>query len=432
MSSTGVQGVHLEWPMDRTERPFAVRVVEPNTYCPSQHAGVFNAVITHLLGHEGRELTQFDDVPTGPAESFDLITFPEAFVPASTFLNALSALGNAGSTGCIHIGLRPNDGDGTHLFSTQETAQLLAGVKELDSVESSDLEAFSIWLTAQKPDGHFNLGCIFAVDAQGRLRVCLHPKSVRSQFEVHRLPENHMCEADLLCLITLRPSSKALKSVTLQPLICSDMLHLPRDNGGPPPIQGINQYYDKFSGDVPDHVDIVTVAACTPQPEASLRREKYRQWHGKFLEAFAETQGGSLPRHNHSAIILSNFRTLKRGAPGGLSGVFLPVVTRSDGLPRDVQVSHYGKMPKRDLNNSWSVPGVSAPKRSNLGSIASLRPFSEPQNCPARLFSFNIQRLPRDNAVWGTPEGLALCKVLVAKVDSQNNIFFEDGAQNEP
>jgi hypothetical protein len=52
--------------------------------------------------------------------------------------------------------------------------------------------------------------------------------------------EKNMEEANLLTLVTLLPTDKAFKSVTLQPLICCDALHLETDRPQSWPLDEFN------------------------------------------------------------------------------------------------------------------------------------------------------------------------------------------------
>ena len=75
----------LSWPIVRRDRTFQVYVVEPGQYEPKIHAEIFAAAINVFIAAEPRLLDPFDkgDVPTA-AVRFDLVTFPEAFLPAGS------------------------------------------------------------------------------------------------------------------------------------------------------------------------------------------------------------------------------------------------------------------------------------------------------------------------------------------------------------
>src|SRR5262245_10532797 len=102
-------GTHLRWPIVRRTRTFAVRVIEPEAYAPGGHSEVFNAVLSELFSPTPDPIDPL--YPNGPGEAadpFDLVTFPEAFVPTEALLGALRYVGQLASVGCIHVGLRPS------------------------------------------------------------------------------------------------------------------------------------------------------------------------------------------------------------------------------------------------------------------------------------------------------------------------------------
>lgn len=385
-------------------------------------------MISHLISPKREEIgPENASAPVRAAEYFDLLTFPEAFVPADALVEALSVIAEAGPTGCVHVGLRPTEDASRHLFTTAELENLVTRVEALAGGNASDIAAFRGWLSRQAKNRSFNIGCVFAVDAQGQLRVSFHPKIVRSKFEVSPLPEHHMTEANLLTLITLQPTNKNYFSVTLQPIICSDALDLQRDRPGGGPLEAVNTYASCLSSRPPDHVDIVSVATCTPQPEIRpAERPPYRDWHSQFQETFENAaKKPALARHHFAAIVLSNFRNLPGKTPGGLSGVFLPVAPRHKFFHATVVIACYGRPTEDHSNNRWSQPADSALTRwSNLGFVASLDPFADPADAPARIFGFTIHRLPRDNSFWDTPASITLCEVTVARKRSSAGLEF--------
>lgn len=425
MADESITGVNLEWPMNRTSRAFVVRVVEPDSYDPRSHMRIFNAVIQHMIGPQADQIIDTEDTqPQSSLEPFDLIVFPEAFVDSNALLAALQAMSQAGSTGCIHVGLRPDDSEKTHLFCRQQMIDLVERIRAVAFVVAQDLSAFSAWTNRQKAEHFFNLGAIFAVDADRRLRICLHPKQVRSQYEFAALPERHMTEADLLSVITLYPSNKLLRSVVLQPLICSDFLRLPRDGGGVPPVHGVNVHAGKLVARAPDHIDVISVVACTPQPVA--KEPPARRWQEKFLESFKDTQDAVVSRHNFAAVVVANFRNLASRAPGGLSGAFLPIAIKSTALHPSIMMTYYGRKDESSQNR-WSEPQDDTNGWQNLGFVASLDALAEPATSPVRIFEFTIQRFPRDNAVWERrPPGLSNCVVSAATVEADGSLSFRE------
>lgn len=294
-NSTATTGQHLIWTMDRTSRAFAVKVVEPAAYEPADHSALFMKVISELISPTPAALTAHEVDRRSYREGkdrFDLTTFPEAFVDADTLLIVLKRAAKMARIGCVHVGLRSSALPRKHLFSIGELRALVDALLPIPNLIVEDLGPFENWLSHQH-EGMFNVGCLFAVDTRG-LRLCLHPKMVRSQFEAHVLAERHMSEASLLSLVTLQPTDRTLMSVILQPIICSDALDLPTDRPGGGPIKRLNRDAGGFDRP-PDHVDLVSVATCTPQPQGKTSKGEapYRQWHEQFGKSFVElAQGG--------------------------------------------------------------------------------------------------------------------------------------------
>jgi len=80
----------LQWPVIRSTRAFRVFVVEPEEYRPEIHSSIFNTPITHLIIPEQRPVDPYLVAPVPSSiEPFDLITFPEAFLPQAAFLTAV-------------------------------------------------------------------------------------------------------------------------------------------------------------------------------------------------------------------------------------------------------------------------------------------------------------------------------------------------------
>lgn len=427
----------LQWPIRRTARTFNVRVIEPRNYEPDSHSDLFNAVLTHLISPQPEKIDSFTPEAGQPGpEPFDLVTFPEAFVAADSFAATLNSINKVTSLGCIHTGLRPSgDTSSRHLFKVSELRDLLSQLKTISNIVDSDLERFEVWLSEQRETHLFNVGCLFTVDANDRLRICLHPKIVRSKFEKSPISDKHMHEANLLTLITLLPVNKQLFSVTIQPLICSDALNLPTDEPDGPPMPAVNKFPECFEicGPVPDHVDIVSVATCTPQSKASAPDGSiHYMWHPEFQSSFLDAaKSGDMPRHHFSAIVLSNFQTMPSpsaqgvtNAIAGLSGIFLPVPPNYRQFHPDVDLSCWGH-PEGDDYNRWSRPGTdSISNWRSRGFTASLRPLQEADSSMVRIFAFTIQRLPRDNSLWSTPESLTLCDVIAGSVEEDGAIKF--------
>lgn len=426
-------GEHHCWTVRRRARTFVVRVIEPAAYKPVDHAELFQAVMSELVSPAPAVVDPLTaaEVVT-PAEPFDLATFPEAFVAAADLVDALEALAGAALPGCFHIGLRPTSDPTQHLFGKEEILALVDALAALPQTEAGDLQGFRDWASAQATKDHFNLGCLFTTDVDDRLRICLHPKLVRSKFEVHQVQEHLMAEATRLTLVTLRPANKTFFSVTLQPLLCSDALSLPTDTKAPPPLDAVNVHAACFGEAPPDHVDIVTVATCTPQTPISVTGGgEHRAWHEQFLDTFKRAASDpQRTRHHQAAFVLSNF--LDVGGPGGLSGVFLPVGADLGGFPAQVLASAFGS-PQATSEaphpgpNRWSTPndGAAALARWRArGVVAALTPFA-PLDAEVRIFGFTIHRLPRDNSRWDTPAGLIGLEIQTGSRATSGEIRFE-------
>jgi hypothetical protein len=413
------------WPVARVTRTFRVFVVEPKEYCPRAHHKIFNAAITALVTPETVTLDPFvQDVSIPRVEPFDLITFPEAFLPQDELVGALREISGLSSIGCVHVGLRPTADPQQHLFGVREIKTLIQSLSIIPRVDQSDLKVFSDWITKQIGNKKFNIGCLFMVDADQNLRICLHPKIVRSKFEVNPLHEKHMAEADLLSLVTLVPTDKTLKTVTLQPLICSDALHLDTDRPQFWPLESVNSNADSFGVSLPDHVDIVSLATCTPQQiQVSARGIQYRTWHQDFLSSF-QRAASELPRHYYSTFVLSNFQMLPDDGVGGLSGAFIPVSLPRDPMPSFITVSSWGKF--KNSANRWSTPDDNTGKGdgwSSLGYVASLDPMALNEAIPACMLGFTVHRFPRDATRWKSIEGLVDFQLRTATENSGDMVF---------
>jgi hypothetical protein len=419
---------HLTWPMRRDLRTFNVGVVEPEIYDPAAHSAIFMSVVSHFIQPEPVALDSYDRVEVETPIAFDLITFPEAFAPADSFVRLLGVIRRAGSCGCIHVGLRPTESD-NHLFTPRQLTELVEAVEQIQGLQRDDLVSFKAWLVRQEADHRFNVGAVFAVDVHNQVRVCLYPKGLRARVEYDAIPEHLMQEANLLSLVTLQPSNARQKSVTLQPLSCSDAFDHKTERGLPGPIGGLNDHADCLDPP-PDHIDIVSVATCTPQPEQSGAKSiRFREWHQDFRGSFeraARTHG----RHAFSTFVLSNFRMITAQQPGGLSGVFQPAPPKTSWLNDDVVLSLYGRI--AGANNRWSTPDDEDDLStwSSRGYLATLDPFSGPANAPVRILMFAMPYLLRDRPLWAPELSLSKCHVTVANRTGSGPLTFSRRAHN--
>lgn len=414
--------------------PFAVRVVEPRRLDPSGHADLFNAIVQELVSPSTVPRDRFDEPTSRPASRrYDLVTFPEAFAPASCVVALAEALRGVGPTGCLHIGLRADDDPGSHLFTVPALLSFVADLGAFVDAALGDLDGFTAWLGRQSPDHMFNVGCVLAVDARSHLRVCLHPKLVRSKFEVDRLPERHMREANLLTLVTLVPTQPRFGTVTLQPIICSDALKLETDRRTPPPIPAVTLHADCLV-DPPNHIDVVSVATCTPQPAGRhAGGARYRVWHSQFLETFrAAAEDPDCARHHFATIVLANYMEISDRLAGGLSGAFLPVPPGAAAGDPTVSVTCWGR-PKSGSppNNRWSDPDVDPLKNwDSRGYVVGLDPYSSDAASSARVLSFDVHRLPRETSRWRPGESLVALDVSVWEEQDGGGYISRRGASN--
>lgn len=409
------KGVHLKWPIERTVLPFAVRVVEPQRLEPLGHTQILNEVVESLVRPTVMPIDRFDDVNAPPAKRrYDLVTFPEAFASADAIVDVARALESQGPSGCLHVGLRPDASSQSHLFGVPAMKSLIDQLQTLVDSDLGDLAGFTEWLDRQNQVGMFNLGCVIAVDAHSKLRVCLHPKLVRSKFEINRLPERHMTEANLLTLITLVSTNALFGTVTVQPLICSDALDIGTDSRLPAPIPAVTQHADCIP-DPPNHVDVVSIATCTPQPSGKSRDgSAYRVWHSQFLESFtAAAQNPSYARHHFAAFVLANYTDISSKMEGGLSGAFLPVPPGFTSSDPGVSVSCWGRHKTEPKpHNSWSEPDDQAlTEWSSRGFVAGLDPFAVEGKHGARVLAFDMHRLPRETSLWRTESSLVAWEI---------------------
>lgn len=423
----------LRWPVERSTRSFRVIVVEPSNYQPEHHAALFSSILEAILAPEIERSDPYRGSESIKYPEFDLVTFPEAFLPVHDLAILLvSIAGRLERMGCVHVGLRSTDRPDSHLIGIVELAALVASVQTIENIDKSDLDPIRDWLGVQKPGARFNIGCVFSIDTHGKLRVCLHPKMVHSKFEVGAVADTDMVEGDLLSLITLLPDSKRFLSVTLQPLICSDALDLNPSVPGRTPLHAINGHDDIDLPDfMPDHIDIVSVAACTPQAVGRNADGIFRKWHEQFCKTFSAIgDGGTLYRHFHATVVLSNFLTiptepdaLPHKSYGGLSGAFYPMPFSLNRLPAFAQLTAFGKT-NDDPNNFWADPVNKPPSGfKTRGYVAHIKP--EPENAVvAKLLGFTITNFPRDTPHWNPGGELSSFELRTAGLDPATNALI--------
>lgn len=413
----------LHWPVVRTVRSLRVYVVEPYSYSPGEHAALFSAALESLLSPPTQEVwTAHTGTIQRAPETFDLLTFPEAFLPAADLLTAFPAILTLPSCGCVHVGLRPTADVKQHLFTVSEIEDLVRQMRTIPQLEHNDIDPFSNWLGRQSSDRMFNIGCLFTIDAEQKLRVCLHPKIVKSKFETGMLHELNMSEADLLTLVTLVPTDKRFLTITLQPLLCSDALNLDTDRPNGRPLYAVNSDDGGCFGDeCPDHVDIVSLATCTPQPTYGAPSVSYMQWHPAFQDTFIRAaRDDELLKHHQAVFVLSNFHNIPPNQAGGLSGAFMPISFAKTGIPPFLAVSVWGQPTEYSGPEQWSISAdalAGSTAWDNLGYIASLK--NSDHETSGRMISFTITKLPRQTSRWRSPSGLTDFQLFVASQDKQ-------------
>jgi hypothetical protein len=432
VSAQALKGQILRWPVEKYSRSFRVFVVEPAAFDPKKHAAIFNGALTALMRPEAMPADPYRTQRNVPvAEPFDLVTFPEAFLAAKDLTQALKQIAEFGRLGCVHVGLRSSEDPNTHLLGVTEFESLIADLSTIASIARDDLIPLKAWLGSQSGDGRFNVGCLFSIDSNGSLRVCLHPKMVRSKFEVGVVADDYMTAGSLLSLITLLPDSKKHLSVTLQPIICSDALQLDAEEPGRLPLNCVNSDdANVFDDTLPDHIDIVSVAACTPQPEGHENETAYRVWHQDFRKTFEQVgNGGAWHRHFHATFVLANFLTIptKAGAPlhksyGGLSGGFIPMPFGEEELPDFARLSAYGKDKEGNPDNHWSIPARKLEASfSSRGYVAHLYPDGD-KTIVAKMLGFTITALPRDTPHWRPTAAFARFEVQTGSLDESGKV----------
>jgi len=235
-----------------------------------------------------------------------------------------------------------------------------------------------------------------------------------------------MDEANMLTLVTLRPTDRRYLSITLQPLICSDTLNLQTERLTASLVEEVNRQANVFEAP-PDHIDIVSVVSCTQQRVSQTGAESYREWHQDFRDAFVgAAQSAAMTRHRYATFVLSNFETVPPGKPGGLSGVFEPIHLKVEPLHHAVDLSCYGH-PKADPdgNNRWSTPD-DRPVMSwdSRGYLAGLTPSSAQASVAVKIFGFTLMPLLRDQSPWKPRKSVTNCDVTLGRWADDRRLAF--------
>jgi len=131
----------LQWSVQRTSRTFRVYVVEPREYSPGNHGQLFRAALTSLISPGQALIDQYSKPPMPQTvETFDLVTFPEAFLPGQELVSALFDISAQAITslGCVHVGLRPSATPDSHLFTVSELRVLIDSLSGVPNIEHAD------------------------------------------------------------------------------------------------------------------------------------------------------------------------------------------------------------------------------------------------------------------------------------------------------
>lgn len=410
-------GIHLKWPIDRKDKTFRAFIVQPAPVAPAVHASIFFGAINGLLSPEPLKMDGTTFSNTIDPIHFDLLTFPEAFLPSDALLQAFRLLHGRGEpTGCIHVGIRPGDQDG-HLFSPAILTDLLDRAAAVEGIDLNDIAQIREWAAGGDPRHRYNIGCLFSIDAQKKLRVCFHPKMLPSKYEGKANPERDMTPGNVLSLVTLIPECREYATITLQPLICSDMLRLDPDVPGRRPLDALNRRADCFDERIPDHVDIVSVATWTPHVHASAYDPAAppAKWHPQFLGALTgAASDAEYEKHSSAIFVLSNFllpesTTYDGRTTGGLSGVYLPLALRGDEYPPFVDLRLYGRY-EGEIDNVWlSDPGRLGRTPQVRATLMQLR---SRDRHGADMLGFIVPRLPRHQSAWSPAPDLRQVRLL--------------------
>lgn len=381
----------LRWPIEKNTRVFRVYVVQPQLYEPLQHPAIFDACLRLMVTED-----------ENGEEVFDLISFPEAFITSTILLSVISSLATVNFDCCIHVGLRATD-EKRHLFNVAELKKLVTALQGFGDKAKEDLLVVHEWANSLKGNEYINLACLFRLDAYGHLRICLHPKLLRSKFERSPFPEQDMHEARLHSLVTLIPEDRTLLPIVIHPLICSDGLRDQNDCRDPRPLEILTVSANEFGERLPDHVDIVSM--CTATPQQIMDKESnppVLHWHQEFRASFvAAASDDNCNRHQYAVFVLSNFGEINN-VTSGLSGAFVPVGVSKNEFPSFVNTISYGHPNEGDVG--WAPPRVHADR----GRKAYMTTVEQPVvSCVAQIFGFTIPRLLRDMTRWKSSHDLS-------------------------
>lgn len=399
---TVLDGALYEWPIASAENPFRVVVVEIGRYHAPEHERLFLAVLNALTTGDVRQAGTEKRRRTADLR-FDLVTFPEALLPLAALDRVLRQYGTMAPPGFIHVGVRRDTDPENHLLPASEIRAFVDSLIRDGIALEGDVRVFRGWLEDQPDRAMFNLGCVFGADADGILRVALHPKLVRSKFEFSSVESRDMCEADLVSVVVLVPRNAAFQPIYIQPLLCSDALFLPMDRPYCHPVRAISSGNVKFPRRV-EHIDIVSIASCTPQSTDRTADDSLREeWHGAFRESAEKmARADEMHRYHGAIVVLANYREVEAFEHAGLSGVFLPHPLREPFPQAFVRQSVFGRVGGND-NRWWEHRELEQHRKeetkiASRGYVLALAP--EPG--AASLMQLKITRLSRNARGWGS------------------------------
>lgn len=312
------------------------------------------------------------------------------------------------------------------MFTVPAVEALLDQLRKNPRVEQEDLTVFQAWLNSMPRRNMYNIACLFMLDEDGQVRICLHPKNVASNLEVSILPNHNVSEAEFVAVVTLESVDPAFQEVNIQPLICSDALDLRTSRPGPNPIATISLEPGRVIPNAPDHIDIVSIATCTPQRDEereNLPGNESLAWQPKFRTTFvAASINAHYIRHAFATFIMSNFRIGPGNVPGGLSGGFIPARPPNERESVEgVRTWVWGKEGPRD--HSWRLlDGAKVEDWKSDGQLATLHPDRPDEPEIARVFGLTIPLMLRNQNRFAPAMGLTDFVVIpipaVASIDA--------------
>ena len=147
----------MRWSVTRSTRPFRAFVVEPELYActGAGHGDIFEAALMALIIQQPVDVDNYkkQNFPPSP-EPFDLVTFPEAFLPTDRLLSALDFVARSGLQGCVHVGLRPSTMENRHLFNIDELWSFIDELRTLDYLKKPTSITSRLGCAINKQDIH--------------------------------------------------------------------------------------------------------------------------------------------------------------------------------------------------------------------------------------------------------------------------------------